>query len=567
MACLRQLWRRGELHSTSRGVAILGALTLVLGCTGEIHGERPEGSAKAPGPGAAEEPSDWFAAVQAADCDAPSTPPRTRIRRLSTSQWINTVTAALSVLLGELGFPQDAISSETGFDTDATTNKINVLLANAYYDAGDALAPGAAAGALQAQPCLATTPLATTCAATFVQSYGARLFRRPLTTEESTRYAAFLVEQAALDPAEIAVGTTLRAFLLSPNMVYQTELGSSKPGEVELTPYEQAALLSYLIADAPPDAPLLQAAAQGPLDATERKSHATRLLQSAGARAKLADFWRQYLPLGDLRKAAGITPELATAIAAESAQHFDQIVWTEGGSFADLLTAPYTYGDASLSTIYGTMTPRPGGGSTLVAGQRSGFITQAGFLFSADDATVEHKIIQRGLAVRARLLCQPPEPPPPNLMPQASDLQPLGPDATPLESYQAFQSANPGCAGCHSAFQTIGLAFEAYDNLGHFRTTYEDGRAILTSSELVAAGDATGTYASAVAIAAGIAQSKIGEYCFSRQFAEYALGRHLHAALDACVIRAASDAAPQPPVRDLAVVLADHDAGSRRFHE
>jgi hypothetical protein len=152
-------------------------------------------------------------------------------------------------------------------------------------------------------------------------------------------------------------------------------------------------------------------------------------------------------------------------------------------------------------------------------------------------------------------------------MPQPSDLRPLGDNATPLESYQAFAAAQPGCVGCHAAFQPIGLAFEAYDNVGDFRTTYDDGRPIVTAGTLENAGDATGPYQSVVEIAGLIGNSLIGEYCFSRQFAEYSLGRHLHAELDACIIRAPSDASADPPIQQLAVVLSDLEACSSRFHQ
>ena len=225
------------------------------------------------------------------------------------------------------------------------------------------------------------------------------------------------------------------------------------------------------------------------------------------------------------------------------------------------------YGDASLSELYGALTPNGAGAQTLPAGQRSGFLTQAAFLFSAEESTAEHKIITRGLTVRHRMLCQPPAPPPPNLMPQASDLRPLGDNATPAESYEAFAQSQPACVGCHAAFHPLGLAFEAYDNVGRYRTQYDDGREIVTSGELLNAGDASGPYQSAVEIANRIGNSQIGEYCFSRQFAEYSLGRHLHAELDACIIRAPSDASAEPTVQELAVVLSDVEAGSSRFHQ
>ncbi len=565
----------------SSGVALLPALVAVTsllgGCQADITGSQtgsqdPTDMGLGPTtnpmtkPADVPEPGDWFAAVQAADCKVPDALSRTRIRRLSTAQWNNTVSQGLATP-ATAKFPDDALSSSTGFNTDATLNKVSVLLANAYFDAGDSLAPKAATAALQTYACLATNAKDATCAAPFLKDYGSRLFRRPLTDEEVGRYGAFLTAQAALDPGATAVASVLRAMLLSPNMVYLTELGTSKPGEVTLTPYEQASLISYTIADAPPDAALMQAAQKGTLDnATERTTHAQRLLQTPSARAKYADFWQQYLPLGDLRGAAGVDPTLSAAISDETTQHFDKIVWQQNGSFRDLVTAPYTYGSMALSAVYGTLTPGQNGALTLPMGQRSGFLTQAGFLFIPSDASVPHKVVHRGLAVRRRLLCQSPPPPPANLMPTATDLQPLGADATPLESFTAFQATKPACAACHVSFQPIGLAFEEFDNMGKYRTTYDGGKPIITTGELKDAGDASGPYANAVEIAQHIGQSKIGEYCFSKQYAEYALGRHLNAATDACVIRAQSDASANAPIQKLAVVLSDIQARTHRVH-
>ena len=569
-----------SLRGWSSGATLLSAMAaaaLASGCQADITGAGGTTADKDPtisGPGPTTtkpmevpEPGDWFAAVQGADCKVPGALSRTRIRRLSTAQWANTVSQALTVTPSVATFPADALSSTTGFNTDAVLNKVSVLLANAYFDAGDSLAPKAATAALQAYACLATNAKDATCGASFLKDFGARLFRRPLTDEETGRYGAFLTAQAALDPAETAVASVIRALLLSPNMVYVTELGNSQAGEVTLTPFEQASLISYTIADVPPDQALVAAAQKGSLnDAGERAMHAQRLLQAATARAKYADFWQQYLPLGDLRGAAGVDPTLSAAIEDETKQHFDKIVWQQSGSFADLVTAPYTYGAMALSAVYGTLTPGQNGALNLPAGQRAGFLTQAGFLFLPADASVPHKVVHRGLAVRRRLLCQSPPPPPANLMPNAADLQPLGADATPLESFTAFQMQKPQCAACHNSFQPIGLAFEEFDNMGKYRTAYESGKPIVTSGELKDAGDASGPYANAVEIAQHIGQSKIGEYCFNRQYAEYSLGRHLNAATDACLIRAPSDIAANSPIQKLAVVLSDAEARTHRVH-
>ncbi|MDF3070428.1 MAG: hypothetical protein K0R38_6029 [Polyangiaceae bacterium] len=556
--------------------ATIATAGLLSGCQADITGVAdPGGSAPpttTPGGSAGSkddvpEPSDWFAAVEQADCSSAGELSRTRIRRLSTAQWNNTVTHALGSAPTGPRFPDDVVSSSTGFNTDADLNKVNVLLANAYFDGGESLAATVAPAVVQAHACLSANARDVTCAAAVVRDYGARLFRRPVTEEEASRYGGFLTAQAALDPVETAVASLLRVMLLSPSMVYMTELGTSQAGEVALTPYEQASLISYTVADLPPDSALLGAVQNGRLDdATERASHAQRLLQAPSARAKYADFWDQYLPLGDLRGASGVDAALVTAVEDETAQFFDKVVWVQNGSFRDLMTAPYTYGAPALSSVYGALTPGQNGASTLPAGQRSGFLTQAAFLFLPEDASVPHKVVHRGLVVRSRMLCQKPPPPPANLMPNAADLEPLGADATPRESFAAFQASKPACAACHNSFHPIGLAFEQFDNMGRFRTTYESGRVVETAGELVSAGDASGPYRDAVEIAQRIGQSKIGELCFTKQYAEFALGRRLNASADACVIRAPSDAQAQTPVQKLAVVLSDIEARTHRLH-
>lgn len=588
MALPRQMLRSFGGESRSPFIlsasAMVSVACLVSGCQADITGSgqgRPTGSTnmdpstnnpstnnpQTQTPQQVPEPGDWFAAVQAADCKAAQTPPRTRIRRLSNPQWNATVAQALGAT-PTAQLPADAISSVTGFNTDADLNKVNVLLANAYFDAGDSMAPAAAKALMAQYSCMAASAKDAACNTPLVKDIGSKLFRRPLTDAETTKYSGFLTTQAGLDPAETAVASVIRAMLLSPNMVYLTELGASTPGDNTLTPYEQASLISYTVADVPPDATLLQAAAANKLnDPTERSNQATRLLALPSARAKYSDFWTQYLPTGELRGATGVDPAVLTAMEDETKQHFEKIVWQDNGSFRDLATAPYTYGSQALSAVYGMLSPGSKPGSlSLPMGQRSGFLTQAAFLFMPSTASVPHKVVHRGLVVRRRMLCQSPPPPPANLMPTATDLQPLGADATPAESFAAFQTSKPACAACHNSFQPIGLAFEEFDNVGKFQTTYSSGKTIPTSGELKDAGDASGTYKDAVEIAQRIGNSKIGEYCFSKQYAEYALGRHLNATSDACLIRTASDISANPPVQKLAVVLSDLQASTHRVH-
>jgi|GEM_PF-5686568 len=105
----------------------------------------------------------------------------------------------------------------------------------------------------QAQPCVRS----------LLSSLGSRAYRRPLSTAEMEKsYGLFLVGQEG-GGFEDGMRHALRAFLSSPYFLYKVELGEEVPGQVrsQLTDYEIAARLSFLLLGSSPDASLRAAAA------------------------------------------------------------------------------------------------------------------------------------------------------------------------------------------------------------------------------------------------------------------------------------------------------------------
>src|SRR5204863_265902 len=92
-----------------------------------------------------------------------------------------------------------------------------------------------AAGTTSTPGAAGTAPIAVACGQMFASTYGQRLFRRALTPAEVTSYATYLNSESKLDPAATAVASVLKAMLMSPNFLYRTELGTSKPGAVDMT--------------------------------------------------------------------------------------------------------------------------------------------------------------------------------------------------------------------------------------------------------------------------------------------------------------------------------------------
>ncbi len=513
--------------------------------------------------------SGWFEALKATDCSkAPTALPASRIWRLSATQWKNTVAQALGVAAPDVsGFPQDQLDPRTGFSDDSTGDKVTLPLASAYFDTSDRLATQAVTAATTAFPCLATAPIAVTCAQTFVQSYGAKLFRRALTPTESSSFANYLNSESKLDPAPTAVISMLKAMMMSPSFFYRTELGNSKPGPVDLTSDEIASMLSYTIADVPPDATLTQAASAGQLaDPAMRTAQAERLAALPGAKDKLATFWREYLALGD----APTSPGIDASMHAEAETFFSKVVWDNAGGLKELLTAPYTYADSMVAQLYGSVKPAADGKLMLDPTQRAGILTSASLLGKTSAASQAATVIHRGLLVRERLLCTIPPPPPASVVPDPAQIQMAGPDATAKENYAQFKMAKPGCDVCHQTFQPLGLAFETYDAVGKFRTAYPTtNKPIDTSGELTNAGDASGPYTSVVDMAAKIGGSQIAQYCFAEQYAAFAFGRAVNVDQEACTIRSMGDfvISKGGQARELLASFAATPTVTRRFHQ
>jgi hypothetical protein len=566
--------KTGSAGSTGVGTGVAGG-SPTGGPTG-VAGAVGTGAAGAGGVGVVDPgmptSTSWYDNLTATNCAAPPTAlPATRIWRLSATQWKNTVTAALGVAAPDVSsFPLDQVDPRTGYSDDSTGDKITLPLANSYFNATDSLGGTAATAAIAATPCLGTAPIAAACAQTFVTSMGAKLWRRPLAAAEVTSYANYLVAESKLDPAATALGSAIKAMMLSPNFLFRTELGGSTPGQVTLTNDEIASLLSYSIADVPPDATLQGVSAQLG-DPTVRQTQAERLALLPGAKDKLTSFWREYRAIGDQPSSPG------TALSAfnEANLFFTNVVFGANGTLKDLLTAPYTYvtpTDTAYAATYGTAKPDATTGKLMLdPTQRAGFLTSVAMLSKTSAPSQAATVIHRGLLVRERVLCQIPPPPPASVVPDPTQIQMAGPNATARQNYTQFTMDHQSCNACHSFFQPLGLAFEAYDANGKFRTQYPApiSMPIDTTGTLDSAGDAAGAYNDVVGMATKLGGSQMAQYCIAQQFAEYAFGRSVSIDQEGCTIRSMGDyvTGKGGQMRALLASFAATPTVTRRFHQ
>jgi len=300
--------------------------------------------------------------------------PKQVLRRLTHSQYNNTVRD----LLGDHSRPADRFPPEdfvNGFKNQLRTQGMPPLLAEAYGAAAEKLALNAfRAGDVHALlPCKPTSARDVRCRDQFVQSFGLRAFRRPLSGVELRRYAALFTAQAAktgqfLDGARIVV----EAMLQSPKFLFhvesRAEAGSTGGG---FRDYEVASRLAYFLWDTMPDRRLFEAAANGELrtaDGIERLARS--MLDQPSARQAVDEFFAQWLrfdrvlgSVKDRRRFPEFTPELAAMMVQETRMLLDNLVWKDG-NFMEAFTADYSFLNADLASLYGM--PAPSGEFELV---------------------------------------------------------------------------------------------------------------------------------------------------------------------------------------------------------
>ena len=496
--------------------------------------------------------------IDPAPACAAASPGRAPLRRLSHTEYRHT----LDDLFGNPALTAEATAgflAETeslGFRNNADFLHVLTPVAQRYMDAAETIADRVAVGL--------TGCTDAACLQDWMRSFGRRVYRRPLTRDEGLAYDRLITAGITEDGPAEAVRWVVFTMLQSPNFLYRVELGiPGAPGYTKVRGYAMASRLSYLLWQSMPDEPLLNAAASGRLQSSEDVlAQAERMLDHPRAR-RFYRFFEEWLDLNDLpfieRDAAfGPLGTLREDLAGETKAFINHIVWqTENASLNELLTAPYTFVNASLASHYGLSDPGGAGFERVSVdpSRRAGFLTQ-GAVLAVHDRPRRTSIVNRGLKIRTALLCQTVGAPP-------DDVQLSFPETTADLSQRerlAQHRVDPRCAGCHNLIDPMGLPFENFDALGRWRTVDDGGRAIDPSTEMTAT-DFDGPVANAADLAQRLAESELVRRCFTTQLFRFAYGRR-ETADDACSQRQLDQAfaASGYSVRALLLALTQTDA-------
>lgn len=466
--------------------------------------------------------------------DAVTSNPNTRVVRLSHGQYASTVQDLFGVDESPEGtFAPDALN---GFNFDTSNDlRVDSRLGPQYRTAAEELAAGAvedAAVLARIVPCEAGDD---GCSGDFIETFGERAFRRPLTQAEVTRFQALFALGEELgdsgDAFRDGVQLVVEAMLQAPQFLYRTEIGRgpAEGGRVALDDYEVASRLSYFIYDSMPDEQLFERARQGELRTPEQvATQVRRMLDDVRASSKLVSFHEQVWQFGryakispDAERYPGLPANLSDRLRNASSRFVESVI-DDGGGLRELLTAPYAYADSELGDIYDRDVED---GLTRIEfpdGERKGFLMQPGFLAS-NAYSIKTDPIHRGLFILRDVLCRLiPDPPP-----GAQATPP--PEATePIETTREEITLLTGqlyCPTCHSQINEPGFAFEGFDAIGQTREL-ENGVAVDTTGSISLDG-ANVDFAGAGELVEALADSDEARECYTGRWLEFAYGRAL----------------------------------------
>ena len=461
------------------------------------------------------------------------------LRLLTRQEYQNTVNDLLGLQLDLLHkLPEE--NRVEGFDNNVAQNQMTSLRMEAFLGQAEQLASQAV---LQSwNTILPCTQQDTACGRQFIQTFGKRTFRRPLTTIEVDTYATNFSGVAFRD----AVEQTVMEMLMSPHFLYRSELGEVQAdGTYKLTPYEVASSLSYLFWGSMPDSALMQAADQNALDTSQQRiSQASRLLADPRSRQQVGNFVGQwllktnpyFLPPKDSSVYPAYTDDVRLAMSQELINFFNYVAFDSTQTFRELYAADYVVANKTLADFYHLNEAADSNFSKtpVTDGSRHGILTLGAVLARYANSNESHPF-KRGRFFFERVLCHDlPEPANMGIV-EAPDPDP---NMTTRERFSFHSNSGTSCFSCHQYLDGPGFNFEKYDGAGQFRQL-ENGNLI----------DATGilrgmeTYTPMEQLSVNdlshlstlVADSPTAAQCLARQYYRYTTGRKETSA-DSCAL-------------------------------
>ncbi len=450
------------------------------------------------------------------------------VRRLTVPEYSATVLALTGVDIAEdaqavlPGDPRADGFSNTASGLITTLDHVEGydLLAEQIVESMDL-----AAFAAEHAPC---TDFEDACERGVVEAVGRLAFRSPLRDEEiDLMLPIFSVVQDEGEGFEVAVGLVLESLLQSPRFLFRMEDERGDGSLRELSGYEMASRLSYLVWGGPPDDELLDAAEDGRLRSDEEvEQQVRRMLDDMRVRDASGRFVHDWLHLSRLDNLVrdpelfpAWDPALATAMQAETQAFADAVLWEEGRPVTDLFNAQFTVVEPALASHYGLDASEGSRVDLDAVPERGGLLTQGALLTLGGN---EASMVARGQFVLETVLCGSLESPP------------EGVDTTPPEieegksqrDYSVERVDNPSCGGCHAQMEPYAWGIERFLADGTYALEDHYGNELREDGFVRMPGESGDIdYSTVGELMDLLAGSEAVGDCVSRRSLQFALGR------------------------------------------
>lgn len=456
-----------------------------------------------------------------------------QLRRLTPLQYRNTLEATFGPVFGERDFPDFQDDYPTvGLANDPARLRVTTVSIDSIYTAARAAAVTIAAEHAPVSDCIAATGDA--CFETLADELGASLWRRPITDDERADLVAGVQAVAATTGTRTQqMDLLLQALLMSPNMLYRTEVGDGGGELLQLSGYEVASLLSYTLTDAPPDAEL-RGLAQGDAlyDPDTLVAQAQRLIGGGAFAASMQAFLWDYLKLDNIHTVGkeaslGLTPAARQALADSAAATLTARLSAPDAALMDVFRGQDFAMNAEAAVFFGVDDALADGMTEVQTSvdEREGILTHPAFL-AVHAGTGNTGIVKRGVFTLKQLLGYDLPDPPDNVMGvDPGELPDFDPDATSSrELLELTHSRQERCRACHVVIDPAGFGFENFGPVGRFRLTEKQDVTIDASGE-IDLGDETLSFDDSVGYMRALAESSAMRRAVLGNYFAYVLGR------------------------------------------
>ncbi len=318
------------------------------------------------------------------------------------------------------------------------------------------------------------------CARRILTNLATRAYRRPVagSDAEVATLMQFYAAGHAQGGFEAGIQQAIARLLVDPRFLYRIEADREDlpAGAVHrISDVELASRLSFFLWSSIPDAPLLQAAADGRLgDPAELRRQVRRMLEDPKSAALVENFAGQWLGIRQLDSAQPLDPGfddgLRQAMQQETSLLFASIK-DEDRSVLELLDGDYTFLNERLAALYGIEGVR---GTYMRRVQlpadspRRGLLGKASIL-AITSAGNRTSPVMRGVWVLETLLGAHVPQPPPGV---EADLKETPEHVAPttVRDRLELHRAESSCRSCHQIIDPLGFALENFDLLGRWRT-------------------------------------------------------------------------------------------------